>query len=72
MATKIVEKVTLKIGYDAGIVDEKQRTKYQNYNKISESATDDKMYAVGVAISELCSKDVLSIYRSEDAKLLSL
>ena len=67
--SNIKEKTVLKLEYDNGIVDEKQRIKTVTYSKIRTTATDEEMYNTGIAIQELQQKTLLAIKRSEEMLL---
>lgn len=67
--SNIKEKTVLKLEYDNGIVDEKQRIKTITYSKIRTNATDEEMYNTGIAIQELQQKTLLAIKRSEEMLL---
>ena len=70
--SNIKEKTVLKLEYDNGIVDEKQRIKTITYSKIRTTATDEQMYNTGIAIQELQQKTLLAIKRSEEMLLASV
>lgn len=61
MATSILEKRNLRLEHDAGIVNGKQKLKTQSVPDIKSDASDDGLFAVGIAYNALSAKEVLSL-----------
>lgn len=52
-------KTAVKLGYDNGIVDEKQRYSYQSFSDVKRDAADANILTFSDAIDALSKKDVL-------------
>ena len=61
MATSILEKRNLRLEHDAGIVNGKQQIKTQSVTDIKSDASDDGLFAVGIAYNALSAKELLSV-----------
>ncbi len=71
MVTKTIDEVVLKITYNKGKDDKgKDIIKYQRFKDVNLNATDEDIYAIGVALSEVVNYPAVSVER-EEASLLS-
>ena len=72
MATKTIKGLALSVNYNRG-KDEKEKDiiKHQTYKNLNLQASDENIYAVGKAISELISYPLVSIEREEESVLIS-
>ena len=70
MATSILEKRNLRLEHDAGVVNGKQKIKTQSVPDIKSDASDNGLYAVGVAYNELSAKEVLNV-KKVDTSLIN-
>ena len=61
MATSMLEKRNLRLEHDAGIVNGKQKLKTQSVPDIKSDASDDGLYAVGIAYNALSAKEVMNV-----------
>lgn len=59
MATATLEKIQLKLQFDAGKDGERQKYKTKTLSNISEEATDDNLLIVSNSIDTLTEKDLL-------------
>lgn len=55
----IIEKTQVRLQFDGGIVDGKQRYKNKTFSNIKEEASDESILVVSDAINSLSEKDVL-------------
>lgn len=63
MATSIVDKTQLKLQFDNGMVDGKQRYKSKTFSNIKNDASDDGLFAASSAINTLSGDSVLKTLR---------
>ena len=59
MATSKIEKTQLRLQFDNGKIDDRQRYKSKTISNITENATDDNLLAVSNAINSVTEKEVL-------------
>lgn len=70
MVTKTIDEVVLKITYNKGKDDKgKDIIKYQRFKDINLNATDEDIYAVGEALSEVVNYPAVSVEREETSLL---
>ena len=69
MATSVLEKRNLRLEHDAGIVNGKETFKTQSVPDIKSNATDDGLYAVGVAYNQLSAKDVVNVKKVDTSAI---
>ncbi len=59
MAASTIEKTQLRLQFDNGKIDDRQRYKSKTISNITENATDDNLLAVSNAINSVTEKEVL-------------
>lgn len=64
------EKVSLRLTFDDGIVDGKQKLKSKSYNRIKETAGDENLFKTGQVLAGLQDKDLELISKIEVSSLL--
>ena len=69
MATSVLEKRNLRLEHDDGIVNGKQKFKTQSVPDIKSDATDDGLYAVGIAYNALSAKDVINLKKVDTSAI---
>lgn len=70
MITKTVDQIALKFSYKRGNDGNgKDIIKYQRFNNINLNATDENLYNLGEALSNIVKYPVVSIEREEDSIL---
>ena len=69
MATSVLEKRNLRLEHDDGIVDGKQKFKTQSVPDIKSNATDDGLYAVGIAYNALSAKEVINLKKVDTSAI---
>ena len=69
MATSVLEKRNLRLEYDAGIVNGKETFKTQSVPDIKSNATDDGLYAVGLAYNALSAKDLVNVKKVDTSAI---
>ena len=69
MATSMLEKRNLRLEHDAGIVNGKQIFKTQSVPDIKSNATDDGLYAVGIAYNALSAKEVVNVKKIDTSAI---
>lgn len=63
------QKITLRLGLDAGMVDGVQKYKHRNFSQISLEATDQGLYEAGEAMGQLFAEDLAYINKLEEIQL---
>lgn len=69
MATSVLEKRNLRLEHDDGIVNGKQKFKTQSVPDIKSDATDDGLYAVGIAYNALSAKEVINLKKVDTSAI---
>ena len=69
MATSVLEKRTLRLEHDDGIVNGKAKFKTQSVPDIKSNAADDGLYAVGVAYNALSAKMVVNVKKVDTSAI---
>lgn len=64
------EKVTLKLEFDAGVVDGRQRVSTKSINNVKLDVEDEAIHGTGLALSNLQNKNVLNIKKVEEITLV--
>lgn len=59
MAASTIEKTQLRLQFDNGKIDDRQRYKSKTISNITENATDDNLLSVSNAINSVTEKEVL-------------
>ncbi|HEY8361874.1 MAG TPA: DUF1659 domain-containing protein [Tissierellaceae bacterium] len=65
------EKTTLRLEYDGGIVDGKQKLITRAFNRIKTTATDEELYNTANVIASLQNKNLMYIKKVEVSSLWS-
>lgn len=64
------ENITLRLSFDNGMVDGKQKLKTKSYNRIKKTAEDQNLFNTAEAIGQLQSKNLELISKVETSSLL--
>lgn len=65
MATTSINKVALKINFDEGIVDGKQKLKAKTISRVGKTATDDELFEAANLLGSLQTKAIYNLQRIE-------
>ena len=63
------QKITLRIGLDAGLVDGVQKYKHKNFAQISLDTTDQALFEAGEALGQLFAEELSYIHKVEETQL---
>lgn len=63
------EAVILKLEFDAGLVDGKQKVKSKSFSKIKTNVVDDNLYGTATSIASLQEESLLNVKRIETTSL---
>lgn len=63
------EKTTLRLEFDGGVVDGKQRLVTKAFSQIKTTASDEELFNTATAIASLQNKDLMSIKKVEVSSL---
>lgn len=69
MANAVTKKLALKINFDNGLVDGKQKLKSKTISQVGKSATDEGLLEVANVIGGLQTKDIYEILKIETKEL---
>lgn len=69
MASKNLEKVSLKIEYSEGLVDGKEKFSSKNFNNIKLDATDQNLLEFSTIVENIQDKDLSKVYKLETSVL---
>ncbi|HLS53002.1 MAG TPA: DUF1659 domain-containing protein [Tissierellaceae bacterium] len=65
------EKVTLRLGLDAGLVDGQQKIQTKSFTRIKTTAENEDLYNTALVLAGLQSKDLLEVKKVEESILTS-
>lgn len=63
--TALLEKKSLILCFDGGVVDGKQRTINRTFNNINDQATDAKLYSTANLLASVQERDLLEVNKRE-------
>lgn len=69
MASKNLEKVSLKLEYNQGLVDGKEKFSSKNFNNIKVDATDQNLLEFSTIVENIQAKDLNKVYKLETSVL---